>query len=309
MFQQTSDQAISYLNAKKSIDDRSLNAHVWSELWQHLPEPPLRILELGAGIGTMIERMLERGKLRQASYTALDLNSSVITAAQRRLSRWAADHKLKVDPSENTLALHGDDLNLKVTFLKGDVTGDLKDQVGAEWDLLMGHALLDLVDIPTVLPSLLALIRPGGLFYFTLTFDGLTHFEPGIDADLDRRIIRHYHQTMDERRYMDQPAGASQSGRRLLGELSRLGADILAAGASDWVIHPQENGYPDQDATFLEMILDTIEHALGEHGELPQEDLDLWLRKRRQQLADAELIYLAHQLDVCGHPPSNRAQG
>jgi head-tail adaptor len=57
------------------------------------------------------------------------------------------------------------------------------------------------------------------------------------------------------------------------------------------------------------MILDTIEHALQVQGELSQKDIDLWLRTRRQQLADAKLIYLAHQLDVCGRPPGSRAQG
>ena len=53
-----------YLEAKKGIDDRSLNRHVWNALVQRLerskstPDKPIQILEIGAGIGTMIERML-----------------------------------------------------------------------------------------------------------------------------------------------------------------------------------------------------------------------------------------------------------
>ena len=45
-----------YLTAKKSIDDRALNHHVWETLRQTLPpstdSEPVKILELGAGIGT-----------------------------------------------------------------------------------------------------------------------------------------------------------------------------------------------------------------------------------------------------------------
>ena len=34
------------------------------------------------------------------------------------------------------------------------------------WDLLIGQAFLDLIDMPTTLPGLCSLVRPGGLLYF-----------------------------------------------------------------------------------------------------------------------------------------------
>ena len=49
-----------YLAAKKSLDDRALNRHVWQCLGQALPEVAsdraVQVLEIGAGIGTMVER-------------------------------------------------------------------------------------------------------------------------------------------------------------------------------------------------------------------------------------------------------------
>ncbi|MGH2607189.1 MAG: class I SAM-dependent methyltransferase, partial [Anaerolineales bacterium] len=67
---------IRYLAAKRRIDDRALNRQVWDAVWSHLgsgePGRPLRILEVGAGIGTMIERILEWTRVQAASYTALD---------------------------------------------------------------------------------------------------------------------------------------------------------------------------------------------------------------------------------------------
>ena len=54
-----------YLAAKKSVDDRALNWQVWQHLVAALPratpQQPLRILEVGAGIGSMVERLRAAG--------------------------------------------------------------------------------------------------------------------------------------------------------------------------------------------------------------------------------------------------------
>ncbi|MFP3853909.1 MAG: class I SAM-dependent methyltransferase [Anaerolineales bacterium] len=293
-----------YLAAKKSIDDRSLNSHVWRELWHHAPAPPLRVLELGAGIGTMLERLLERGDLRQAQYTALDIDPSYLALAKERIQGWAAAESVQCAPLDGGLHLKGRDLNLKFRFVTDDITQGIRDQVGGEWDLLIGNALLDLVHIPSVLPELLALLQAGGLFYFSITFDGLTHFEPILDPELDRTILDHYHQTMDERRDHGREAGHSQSGRILLSELQKAGAGIIAAGGSDWVIHPTDGAYTEDEEVFLKAILDTMEGALLQQGVLAKSTVQDWINLRRRQVAEAGLIFLTHQLDVCGRPPN-----
>ena len=69
-----------YLEAKKSVDDRALNRHVLGTLMKHLPESnlekPLKVLEIGAGIGGMIDRMMDWGILNYADYTAVDFQSA-----------------------------------------------------------------------------------------------------------------------------------------------------------------------------------------------------------------------------------------
>ncbi|MEZ4615529.1 MAG: hypothetical protein R2867_08450 [Caldilineaceae bacterium] len=71
-----------YLAAKKSVDDRALNHHVWMTLHNRLQEKagdePLRVVEIGAGIGTMVERILERDLLTKAHYTLVDAVSANI---------------------------------------------------------------------------------------------------------------------------------------------------------------------------------------------------------------------------------------
>ena len=107
------------------------------------------------------------------------------------------------------------------------------------YDLIVAHAFLDLVDLDSALHKLLTLVRPGGLFYFTLNFDGATIFEPQIDPALDQQIEELYHQTMDLRQPGSRPSRMSRTGRRLLVSLTRAGLTILRAGSSDWVIHPR----------------------------------------------------------------------
>lgn len=295
---------LAYLAAKKSIDQRSLHPRVWGEVWQRCPQPPLQILELGAGIGTMIERLIEKGVLKQADYCALDLNPEVLEAAKHRIAAWADNQNLKISERDQGLSLIGRELELTLTFKTGDISESLSGEMIGKWDLLLANAVLDLVDIPTVLPNLLTALKPQGEFYFTITFDGLTAFEPAIDPQLDAQIIELYHRTMDERRYAGKPAGHSRSGRILLRELTRLGATIHAAGPSDWIVFPGENGYTNDEETLVEAILDTMENALTNQGEIGEQDLTFWLNQRRRQLKEHQLIFLAHQLDVCGRPPA-----
>ena len=72
-----------YLAAKKTVDDRALNKDVWRMLRDHLPPEPA-IIEVGAGIGTMAERLVEQGFISRGRYTAVDQNPDNITIARQR---------------------------------------------------------------------------------------------------------------------------------------------------------------------------------------------------------------------------------
>ena len=169
------------------------------------------------------------------------------------------------------------------------------------WDLLVAHAVLDLIDLPTALPRLLSRLASGGLFYFSLNFDGATIFEPPIDPDLDALIEALYHRTMDTRRCRGRPSGSSRTGRRLFGRLKAAGARVVAAGSSDWVVFPGPDGYPGDEAYFLHFIIDTIGRALHGHPELDRGRFQAWIAQRHRQIEARELIYVAHQLDVMGY--------
>lgn len=109
-----------------------------------------------------------------------------------------------------------------------------------------------------------------------------------------------YHETMDWRMRQGLPAGDSRAGRHLFRQLREAGAELLEAGSSDWVVYPRAGAYSAEEDVFLRWILHFIEHSLTGHAELDPGTLAHWLEQRRAQLAQAELVYLAHQLDFLG---------
>ena len=84
-----------YLAAKRSVDDRALNPRVWAALAARLrsreSSQPLRVLEIGAGTGTMIARMAENGLLDNAHVHALDAEEENIAAARAELAQWGRE--------------------------------------------------------------------------------------------------------------------------------------------------------------------------------------------------------------------------
>lgn len=249
-----------YLRAKRTVDDRALNRAVWDALREGLPHGA-QAIEIGCGTGTMVERFQSWGLVNKiAGYIGLDADPESIAAA--RLAH--------PEPG--------------FTFFAGDL---FEWSPRAAGDLLVASAFLDLVDLDHALPRLGGFLKPGGLAYLPLNFDGVTIFEPA--HPLDDAVMAAYHASMDAR----PTGGHSRTGRKLFQALPAAGFNILGAGASDWIVHPGAGGrYPADEAYFLEHILVFFERSCdGLDG------LDDWLAARQGQVEAGELVYVAHQLD------------
>jgi hypothetical protein len=83
----------------------------------------------------------------------------------------------------------------------------------------------------------------------------------------------------------------------LFGHLRVAGAQVLAAGASDWVVHAVNGRYPADEAYFLHSILHFIEESLADCPDLDPLAFGNWMAERRAQINVGELVYIAHQLD------------
>jgi len=295
---------IRYLTAKKAVDDRALNGHVLKRLEAALRGfgPGPEVLEVGAGTGTMLERLACWGLLDNARYEGIDVSPGLIAEAYRRIPLWARDGGFAVavgPPSEIRLERGGS--SIRARFEAADLQEFIDRERGRRrWDLLVAHAFLDLFDLSRVLPGLIALTRPGGLLSLTMNFDGVTILEPLVDPTLDREILALYHESMDRRVVGGLFSGDSRTGRHLLTRLRDMGVEILAAGSSDWIVHPQGKGYPGDEAFFLHYLIDLFAASLTGHPALDPDRFARWIGLRHGQIERAEMVFIAHQIDLLG---------
>lgn len=268
-----------YLGAKKEVDQRSLNLLVWNRFIQELEKGfhPTKILDLGAGNGSFLERLLKQTELRDFEYVPLDADRELLdnllhTQDQELLRR----RGIRIRPIQARIE----------TFLE---------QHNQSWDLLISNAFFDLINLDQWGPSLFSLVQPGGLFYSTLLFDGVTTFLPPLDPKTDLLVEEMYHQSMQGR-----GQSGSRAGRTLFAELLSLDLTVLEAGPSDWVIYAHLGSYTEGEQQLLEAILDFHQSVFEQNGSDPelQRVFPEWIYQRRAQLIKGELALLTHQWDL-----------
>ncbi len=298
--------ATRYLQSKTTVDDRALNQGVVARLREELSaarqatEAPLRVLEIGCGLGNMLTRLIDWQLLGSADYTFVDLDREVLAAAQQRLSALPA---ARTEGDEVVLSHSAGEVRAR--FVCSDAFEYVsRAGVAGRFDFVIANALLDLMDLEPTLRGIWRGLTPGALYWFTINFDGETLLLP--ELPLDAQVMAAYHRTMDERLRDGKPSGSSKTGRLLLTVLPKTGAELLAAGGSDWVVFPARGAYVADEQYFLRYILATIAESVAAEGSVPLQALEGWLAERRAQVDRAELCYVAHQLDVMGRAPTRR---
>ncbi len=287
-----------YLSAKRSVDERALNRRVWTRFVQLAArrESPLRILEVGGGIGATLERIVKALDDRDVGiveYTLVDVNPDNVGAARERLG-----------PLTTERTREGGSQEVSIQFETTDLFDFAANAEEGRYDVIVGQAILDLLSVPAALRALRPLLAKDGLWYLPIHFDGVTAFEPPLDSKLDAQIERLYHQSMAAK----EPEGhdGAHTGRRLLTRLRMEGANLLEAGSSDWVVFAGKDGYPEDEAYFLHHVLHFVEDELTDHPALDSGAFAEWIEERRRQIEAGELIYVAHQLDVLALQPGGR---
>lgn len=305
----TEDDFVRYLAAKRTVDDRALHRPTFDRLVAELSAratarspDPVRILEVGFGIGTMLERLVSWDVLPETvEYVGVDIEpSNIKTAADRLTNRgWTQCgtrcFRHVTEAGTVTVDLHAAD-----AFEWAEAALD-EPTAAPVFDLLIGMAFLDVVDYDRAVETLFPLLEGGGLGYFPITFDGETIFRPVADAEREQRLMNAFHAAMDA---PDRPGG-SRVGRELFDVLPAAGAERVASGGSDWVVTPDSSGeqYPAEEAFFLRHIIGTIEHAIETESpatatqSLSADAAAEWARRRRTQVDNASLTYAAHGFD------------
>ena len=218
-----------YLDAKRALDDRSLNRDVLDRFAAELPPEP-EILEVGAGTATMVERLVDWGVIDGGRWVAVDAHEAALARGEERIGS----------------GVGGVDVELRVAdafeFAREAASA------GRRFDAVVGCAFFDVVDAA---PAVDALAEAAPIAYAPITYDGETRFAPP-DPD-DDAVLDRYHRHMREFR-PGGPDGAAS--------LAREGT-VIAEGPSPWAIDPP---YEAGERTVLAHLLDTVEDAVGETG-------------------------------------------
>lgn len=285
-----------YLAIKQAIDDRSLNQSVWQAMAAWLKplavNPEFRILEIGAGTGAMILRLLDANLLGHCQYYAVELEPAFARVAENELSVWARAHGFTMDVADpSRWVLKNAGKGVEVQWLTAEILELAEAFAPGYFDLLIGHAVIDLLPVPACMPGLLKLVKPGGGYYFSVNFAGVTSFSP--PHPRDHEISAAYHCDMD-RRFPGLEWRASQTGQLLGRWLQGQGHLVLSEGSSDWQISAEST--PSAAANrFIGNILDTMAKALS-----GRDGLEDWLTLRRQQADSGNLLFLAANRDYFG---------
>ncbi len=137
-----------YLLSKQSVDDRALNRTVLDSLKANLPTTPICIIEVGAGIGTMLWRLLRWNVVAKAVYVVVDEMAENIETAQEWIPCWAEDAGMNVERiAHDQLRVFDQAHDFQIRFEQTDVF-DFIQKKPLPADLLIAHAFLDLLPLP-----------------------------------------------------------------------------------------------------------------------------------------------------------------
>jgi hypothetical protein len=292
-----------YLAAKASVDDRALHPRVWSTFLDHLTASgeTLRVLEVGGGVGTTAQRIfhaLARRSAGSVDYTMVDKRASNVARARESIPQWAHDNGFEVYGTESRIVLRHPAVEVSLRLVTGDgFSAEVHDH--ESYDAIIAQAVLDVVPLARAFDAFQRYSHPGTLWYLPIHFNGVTAFEPVVDAELDRTIERLYHDSMWVNDDVDR--GGPYTGQRLLQTIRKEGGNLLDAGGSDWIVTPDsDRSYTDNEDYFLYHILHFLEEELEDHADLNRTAFREWMRCRRQQIEDGELTYVAHNIDALG---------
>lgn len=324
-----------YLESKRTVDERARHPGVWNSFMERLQdltahasgrEKPLRILEVGGGVGDLAIKIIRTLPGVSVEYTLIDIDRENLDTARGRLRETFPDVGLTpvlngadaipdASPTGGNIEEKGGGINVylvrdDITCLGGSHSNTpIQSESIPRYDAICGQAIMDIVPARILLEKLSLLLQNNGVVYLPIHFDGRTDFDPSYDSQVDQLVSRIYHDSMA--RAWENAAGnvhaydGSRSGRDLIMHAAAADLSVVDVGASDWIVLPSEwregsdsNQYPVSEAYFLQCMLHFIEGELSVSPHITNHDASAWMSVRRQQLADGELAMFVHNLDV-----------
>lgn len=274
-----------YLKALQSVSARAQSDALYQQfleaLLAHADETraPLRVLEIGAGRGDQMGRILDDMAARDTAvhYTALEPqpeNRAVTETAARSYA--TGPHTVTIQPTP---------------FL------DVATEDATAYDAIVARSVLDLMPLQDALRSIAGLISETGILYAPLTFAMGTKLAPypsARTAGTEHKVTSIYHNSIRQKTDIENGAYPAHE----ISHWANIQSAHITMKGSDWVIAPSKKTYHQDEAYALQSILAFMHDEAEQVATIPQPDLDSWWTTRMRMLHNNTLIYTANQFDL-----------
>ncbi|MEO1206141.1 MAG: class I SAM-dependent methyltransferase [Pseudomonadota bacterium] len=184
----------SWLALREPADLRARSAEVADAVQaRFFSRDHIKVVDLGCGTGSNL-----RGTAsllpRQQSWTLVDYDAGLLTAARAELSNWADE----AHDDGGVLKLEKGRQRIDATFEKRDLSKDVSPVLAGKPDLVTAAAFFDLVSSDFIRSFVSSVVEVRAAFMTVLTYNGISQWTPR--HPLDQSIISafHHHQVTDK---------------------------------------------------------------------------------------------------------------
>lgn len=308
MTDQTPIEFEKYLEAKYAVDSRSIDQQTFAEFVRilHTQKNPV-LVDLGTGTGAMIRRILSAYVPHGSHFVGVDVSQDNLSAATAMVEQSLRKAGFEVrSGSKNELLAEKPGNRVMADMIRGDLFDEcVQDRLAAAHPTAVSaHAFMDLVPLHPAVDFIARILRPGGVLYMSLNYDGVTSLFPAYEnPQFESRLLKVYDRSMDDRTLRGSPTGGSRTGRTLYDVCVAHGLEVVGIGPSDWTVFPWNGVYRDGEEMFLLAVLAMMYQEGLRHDELERTEMDRWYEHRLNAVFGSTLALITHQLDVLAcHP-------
>lgn len=183
-----------WLTLREPIDARSRNTELADAVLARFQlRDGVRVVDLGAGTGSNLRATAGLLPERQ-TWTLVDSDPDLLSAARQSLSRWAD----RASEKDGTLELQKGRAHIAVSFRKLDLARDLDAALDGEPDLITASALFDLTSVEFMRAFARRAAGNRAAIYAVLNYNGIQRWSPHRPADSQMTGAFHRHQMMDK---------------------------------------------------------------------------------------------------------------
>lgn len=256
-----------WLALREGADHRARDGHLAMKLAATLQSrPTLTVVDIGCGTGSNI-RATYAALGREQSWTLVDYDPKLLTAARAALSAWA-DH---AEARGDGLALKKSGKTLLVSFKRVDLNADLGSALGEQPDLVTAAALFDLCSAGFIDRFAAEVAKRKAAFYTTLTYNGIQGWTPAHPIDAAMSDAFHAHQKTDK----GFGISAGPDAPMFLKRAFEAQGYAVAEGDSPWLLGRS-------DKALVDALVPGYAGAVRETGRVAAADIESWLAVERR---------------------------